>query len=151
MTYEAPKYPRLSPELDKRRKLTIEQIAEMKEWRERGKSYQWIGEAFGVSRRTAQYHTDEAFKERTNKHRYQLLKKSYEDDPDKLLAKRKDWSKRFAERTKTDKELADFKAKHTYKWKKKKYHEDETFRLKTRKQALEKYHRDKLSDPLQSK
>lgn len=139
--YEAPIYPQLSFEADKRRKLTQEDIAEMKEWRERGRSYQWIADTFGVSRGTATYHLDPEFREKRNKHRYELLKKSYEDDPDKLKAKSRDWNERWAERVKTDETAAEFKAKHTYKWKKKRYHTDEEFRKKTLEQAKDHYKR----------
>ena len=140
--YTAPKYPRKLFSNDKRRKLTMEEISEMKMWREQGKSYSWIGSEFGVSGRTAHYHTDEEWAAQQNKKRYQLLARKYESEPRLLEEKRKKSSEYFKQRL-SEPAIREFKAKHTYKWKKSKYHNDDDFREKTKGQARAAYHRKK--------
>lgn len=142
-----PFYPRKDFDQDKRRKLSQDDIGEMKEWREQGKTYTWIGKEYGVSRQLVKYHTaDEEYRIEKNKQRYKLLQKQYELEPELLEKKRKQTNQSFLERTKTDSAAREFKGKHTYAWKKKKYHTDEAFRQKTLSQAKENYNRKNVED-----
>lgn len=144
MSYDAPKYPRVKFENDARRKLTVENIAEIKSLRKQGWSYKGIGELFGVSAPTAHYHADPEFAKALNKKRYKLLKEQLAADPELKKQRNYEFNQRFLERARNDPEVREFKVKHTYKWKKKKYHTDEDFKAKTRKQAKDKYYKDKL-------
>lgn len=147
MTYEAPKYPPVKFEDDRRRKLSKDDIEEIKSLRVKGWSYKKIGQFMGVSGRTAQYHSDPSYKEKSNKYRYGLLKKQLAGDPELRAKRQREKLDFLAERRINDPEFRDFKNKHTYKWKKKRYHTDPEFKKKTRLQALEKYHRDMETQP----
>ena len=144
MSYVAPIYPRVKFEDDARRKLSKEDIAEIKSLHSKGWLFNRIGKEFGVSGRTAHYHSDPDWAREQNEKRYKELKKGYEQQ---TSGERKEryykQNQRFLERTKSDPLLAEFKAKHTYKWKKNKYHTDQEFKTKTRTQAMNKYYRDK--------
>ena len=133
------KYPRLPFELDKRRKLTLEQINKIQELRQRGYSYRKLGRIFNISKNTVHYHCDILFREKLNKQRYLLLKKQRQENPKWAKEQRKKINKQFLQNTKIYEPQRIFKGKNTYKWKKKKYHNDSIFREKTKKQARENY------------
>lgn len=143
-TYIAPKYPRIAFESDARRKLTKEDIAELKSLYKQGWSFRRLGAYFGVSGRAAHYHADSDWAKKQNLKRYKELKKKHANEtPEERKLRYHEQNQRFLERTKTDPSAREFKAKHTYAWKKTKYHTDEEFRKKTRTQAMDKYYRDK--------
>ncbi len=148
MTYEAPKYPRIAFENDARRKLTKEDIEEIKSLYKQGWSFKRIGLMFGVAPHAVHYHADPEWAREKNKQRYQALKKQLANMTEEEKKQRyHEQNQRFLERTKTDPLAKEFKAKHTYKWKKTKYHTDDDFKAKTRTQALEKYNRDRQTQP----
>lgn len=138
------KYPKLPPEQDKRRKLTIEQIDEIIALHDAGMSERKIAAIFEVSRNAVRYHCMSGIeREKLNRKRYELIvlqekrsKEFKETRKEKKIANRKDILKRYEPARK-------YKGKTTYKWKKKRYHTDEKFRLKTQKQAMESYERRK--------
>lgn len=131
-------YPRLPENEDKRRKLTSEQIDEIRKMHESGMSLRAIAAIFNVSKTIVGYHCSNK-KDEINKRRYECLKEQEERDPEFREKRQKDKQKYNAELLVRSEEKRKYKGKATYKWKKKKYHDDPEFREKTQKQARESY------------
>ena len=132
-------YPKLPETLDKRRKLLKEDIAELREERKKGLSYQALAEMFGVNKNTCQYHCDDEYKKRKNKRRYELIKERESWDIEYKKKRQADKHKYYREGYQKFEERRIWKGKKTYQWKKKRYHSDEEFREKTKQQAREQH------------
>ena len=133
-------YPKLPVEKDRRRKLSLEQIEEMKKMRESGMSYRAVGILFGVSKTAVSYHcSEQAKKDEINQQRYELLKEQEIRDPEFKEKRHREKLKNQAELLERSEEKRKHKSYRTYKWKKKKYHSDPEFREKTKERARQSY------------
>ncbi len=137
-------YPRLPPELDRRRVLTEREIAEMKELRQQGYTSRRLAEMYAVSKTIVLYHTnDEAYREKVNKKRYERIKQREKSEPKyKEFRKegKREGSKSVLKRNDAGKK---YKGKMTYKWKKKKLQSDADYKKRTNQQAINSYHKNK--------
>ena len=139
------KYPRLPEALDKRRKLTSDQIEVIKKLNGEGWSQRKLAKEFSVSRAIIFYHlVDPEKRKEINKHRYEKLIEQEMFDLDIAKRHRDQTRKSHKECLKKSLQKRLYKGKATYKWKKNKYHTDAAFREKTKKQAREAYHRNKI-------
>ena len=86
------KYPRLSPELDRRRKLMPEDIKNIRHERERGRSTIYLANKYEVSATLIAYWTNEKFRQKviqSSKHQKKDMKRHKELDAEskKYIAK----------------------------------------------------------------
>jgi len=138
------KYPRYSENEDRRRKLTNEQIDEIKELYNSGMSSRKIAAIYEVSKTIILYHCKSGIeKERVNNKRYELIKQQEKRNPS--FKKLRQDSKRdfIKDKLRRSDEMKKYKGKVTYEWKKNKLKTDEEFKKKYNKKELERYHRNK--------
>ena len=139
------KYPRLPEALDKRRKLTSNQIEVIKKLNGEGWSKRKLAKEFKVSRTIIFYHlVDPEKRKEINRHRNEKIVEQEMFDLDFAKRHRDQTRKSCKECLKKSLEKRIYKGKQTYKWKKKKYHTNEVFREKIKKQARESYYRKKF-------
>ena len=132
------KYPRLSEDLDRRRKLTLDQIEVIRKLHEEGWSHRRLAKEFRVSKTTIRYHVvDDEKRKVINKHRYEKLTEQEMFDPDFAKRHKAQTKESYKRNLKLSLEKRIYKGKITYKWKKTKYHTNETFREKIKEQARE--------------
>lgn len=133
------KYPRLPEELDKRRKLTTDDIEEIRRiYKQGSETHRSLAKSFGVSKTIIRYYLIDAEKRKEiNKKRYARLFEVMLFDDEKREKHIKGIKKAYKEGYQKYDLRRIYKGKQTYKWKKKKYHTDEEFRNKTREQARE--------------
>jgi len=83
-------YPRLTDlGIDKRKKLSDEDIKGIRELRSRGESLRFIADKYGIAHSRVYYYCASVKKQiEMNKHRYELLKAQVESEPE-LIEKRK--------------------------------------------------------------
>ena len=136
-------YPGVPTELDKRRKLTPEQIDEIRRLYTTGKwTHRTLGTEFGVSKTMIRYYLiDEDMRKELNQKRYARIADLVSTDPDYAEKRRVQKIKNTVDLMKRTEELKDWKGKQTYKWKKKNYHTNTEFREKTKLQSRESYYR----------
>lgn len=76
------KYPKLKPSEDLRRRLTVEEIRELRSMRASGHSLQELADYFHVSKSAAYYHcSSKEKKKEINRQRYELIKDQLARDP----------------------------------------------------------------------
>lgn len=97
---ESPKFPRKDPSHDKRRKLTEEQVEEIKHLRKMGNYLVAIAKKFGIAHQTVMYHTDAERKKRINRLIYLSRKERLSRDPEYKQKMRQASAKYIDERLK---------------------------------------------------
>ena len=133
------KYPKLPEELDRRKKLTSEDIEEIRRLYKSGEeSHRSLSKLFGVSKTSIRYYLiDDEKRKEINKKRYARLSEVMMFDSEKREKHQKAKVKSMIEGYQKYDLRREYKGKQTYKWKKKKYHTDEVFREKTKAQSRE--------------
>ncbi len=139
------KYPKLPEELDNRRKLTSTEIEEIRKlYKAGGWTHRSLGVEYGVSKTMIRYYVIEPEeREKINKKRYERMAQQKIDDPEFAKKHRQQTIKSYVEGYKKLEARRVYKGKGTYKWKKNKLLTNEEFRIKTNRQSLESYHRNK--------
>lgn len=135
-------YPRLPPELDRRRVLTETEKMQMIELRNSGLSSRALAATYGVSKSIVLYWTNGAdYRVRKNKERYSLIKQKEKQSPaykEKRKEESREWKKEIINRYEPKKR---YKHKQTYKSKKKRLQSDPEYRKKINEESLKRYHK----------